>query len=31
MYLQLGEIPVVIISSPTIAKEILTTHDITFF
>ncbi|KAK4718432.1 hypothetical protein R3W88_016770 [Solanum pinnatisectum] len=30
MYLQLGEIPVVIISSPTIAKELLTTHDLAF-
>ncbi|WMV46911.1 hypothetical protein MTR67_040296 [Solanum verrucosum] len=30
MYLQLGKIPVVIISSPTIAKELLTTHDLAF-
>ncbi|XP_049411858.1 cytochrome P450 71D7-like [Solanum stenotomum] len=30
MYLQLGEIPVVIISSSTIAKELLTTHDLAF-
>uniref|UniRef100_M1B9P8 Cytochrome P450 n=2 Tax=Solanum tuberosum TaxID=4113 RepID=M1B9P8_SOLTU len=30
MYLQLGEIPVVIISSPTIAQEILRTHDLAF-
>lgn len=30
MYLQRGEISVVIISSPTIAKELLTTHDLAF-
>ncbi|KAK4718068.1 hypothetical protein R3W88_016406 [Solanum pinnatisectum] len=30
MYLQLGEIPVAIISSPTIAKELLITHDLAF-
>uniref|UniRef100_A0A3Q7GRD4 Cytochrome P450 n=1 Tax=Solanum lycopersicum TaxID=4081 RepID=A0A3Q7GRD4_SOLLC len=30
MYLQIGEIPVVIVSSSTIAKQLLTTHDLAF-
>ncbi|MCD7472356.1 hypothetical protein HAX54_013514 [Datura stramonium] len=30
MYLQLGEIPVVVISSPRIAKEVLSTHGVIF-
>ncbi|KAK4730422.1 hypothetical protein R3W88_023410 [Solanum pinnatisectum] len=30
MYLQLGEVPVVVISSPRIAKAVLKTHDLAF-
>ncbi|XP_015078498.1 premnaspirodiene oxygenase-like [Solanum pennellii] len=30
MYLQLGQVPTVVISSPTIAKQVLKTHDLAF-